>query len=153
MKPRTERLKCPDKPGYVTITLDSGPRRGPHAFRLPTWSEATRLAEFSAARPTAIASNVEYLALLIGIGWHHEGQRLEAEYPIDDPSPAQLVRFGRAVERELEEHGYVAEEIGTLGRALLDACTARQRQRAAAADEAAKLADFSPPQPGTGSSP
>jgi hypothetical protein len=149
VKSRLARLPCPDKPGYVTVPL----ARGPHAFRLPTWSEATRLAEYSAGRPSAVANNAEFLALLIGLGWHHEGMTLEAEYPLDDPSPAQLVRFGRAVERELEEHGYEAHEIGTLGRALLDACTARQRQRAAAAEEAEKLADFSPPPPGTESSP
>ena len=150
MKPRTEPLRCPDKPGYVRVPLEG---RDVHAFRLPTWSEATRLAEFSQARPTADANRREFLALLIGASWYHEALRLEAEYPIDDPSPANLIRFGRAVERELEEEGYTLAEVEALGGALLDASTARVRLRKAETQEAEKLADFSEPPPGTASSP
>jgi hypothetical protein len=150
MKARMEPLRCPDRPGYLRVPLEG---REVHAFRLPTWSEATRLAEFSASRPEAVANHVEYLALLIGVAWHHEARELEAEYPIDDPSPAALIRFARAVERELEEADYTAHDLGTLGRALLDALTTRQRRREAEAAEAARLADFSSPPLDTASSP
>jgi hypothetical protein len=149
MKPRAEPLRTPSRPGYVTVQLP----RGPHAFRLPTWSEATRIAEFSQSRPAAFASHTEFLALLVGASWHHEALELEAAYPIDDPSPPALVRFARAVEIELEEADYTAQDVGTLGRALLDALTARQKRREAEAKEAERVADFSSPPPGTASSP
>ncbi len=149
MKPRIERLPCPQRPGYLTVDLSAGP----HAFRLPTWSEATRLAEFAGSRPDGVASSVEYFALVVGVAWHHEGLELEAEYPIDDPTPSSLVRYGRAVERELEEAGYTATDVGVMARALLDAMTARQRTRAAEAKEASRLADFSGPPPAGTSSP
>jgi hypothetical protein len=167
MKPRTDLLECPAKPGYVTVQLP----RGPHAFRLPTWSEAKRIAEYTRTRPGWVERTVqhegqeltiplppesveaEYCALVVGASWHHETHDLEAAYPTDDPSPANLVRYARDVERELEEAGYHHTEVATLAGALLDAMRQRQARRAAVTKEAETLAGFSGPRPDSTSSP
>jgi hypothetical protein len=167
VKPRLQPLRCPDRPGYLTVQLP----RGPHSFRLPTRSEARRLAEYLHARPgwtertvevkgRAITGSLpsdsldaEYGALLVGVAWHHEAFELESVYPLDDPTVPAILRYAQAVERELEEAGYRGSEVDRLAGALSDAMVERERADHRATLEAAKLADFSSPPPAVESSP
>lgn len=148
MRPRLEVLTVPEKPGYVRVDLP----RGTHHLRLPTWAQARRLAEWWTGRPDGDGM-WEYSAAVIGASWHHETLELEAAYPLDDPSPANLLRYAEAVQRELEEEGYRAHDIRVLGSAVLDAMKARMAEVNTEIAEAERQADFSAPPPAGTSSP
>lgn len=143
MRARLEPVAVPEKPGYLHVDLAD---KGRHHFRLPTWAQSSRISNFWLERPDG-DSRWEYSALIVGAAWFHEALEIEAIYPLDNPSPANLLKFAEAVQRELEEEGYRAEDVRALGTKLLDALTARMKTRDAEIAEAKKNSDFSPPPP------
>jgi hypothetical protein len=145
VKDRTEPLRPVDKPGHLVITL---PTKGQHNLRLPTWSTASRIASWWGDRPTGDGS-WEYVAALLGVCWAHQTLEIEAVFPIDDPSPANLVRYSDQVQRELDEAGYSSGEADALAEPIIAALKARRGEQGAAQ----KQADFSAPPTGNSTSP
>lgn len=137
MKTRLKEL--PATTGYGRLTVDL-PGKGSHALRLPTWSQAARIANAWTGRPDGDGM-WEYLALLVGASWAHETLELETPFPDAEPTHPKLAAYAIAVERELEDAGYHSRDLNTLGGAVLDALRARTQERV----EAAQLADFSGP--------
>ena len=144
MKARLQALPQPEGPGRIAVDLKG---KGLHHFRLPTWSQSARIANAWGERPEGDGM-WEYVALIVGAAWNHESQELEAPFPDDDPTKANLVRYSVAVQHELEDAGYTAHDVRRLGAVLLDALRERMKEP----EEAAKLADFSAPPADAGSS-
>lgn len=129
MHPRDPR-PCPDSSHYFTVELD----KGVHAFRVPSGPRSARVLEKMGHQVVACLEAMKTadsvgallgvvsvlggdgaacLGALVGLGWFHGSQDLEAVYRRD------VVTYGEEVWEELEDAGYSFADIVLCGALVL----------------------------------